>query len=310
MSLLVFQKGQKRSDFYQKGGICLQVLDVSFDKITIVGDLHPDFYNQFQKLYIRTDVDVWEAGHDRIKGQFFKKVYFEFDRLKGQAFKRRNFRMELNPNHMDQGEILWLQNTIAPMLSDMGISRLDLCFDVDFNLGEYIFILKSPKNTVEFKNKAGKLETLYIGRRESDKMIRCYDKKAERKSNADINVNVEEWWRLEFELKRESVNDFVYVFDELQIKKPELSELKSFNDRAGLYYLLNNTNEWLNLSKDKKTRYRKLLREIVNEDITNLFKKALKKKEKDLLRQVDKWFAKQYKVFDFQSTISNQKDSN
>ncbi|WP_445013270.1 hypothetical protein, partial [Klebsiella pneumoniae] len=66
-----------------------------------------------------------------------------------------NFRIEFNPNKLNQEQIEWLQQNVISMLSDVGITRLDLAFDVDFKLSDYQFISignAREKSTVEFRN--------------------------------------------------------------------------------------------------------------------------------------------------------------
>lgn len=50
--------------------------------------------------------------------------------------------------------------------------------------------------------------------------------------------------------------------------------------------------------KKKKEKYRKMLKEIKEEDITPVFKKALEKKKAELMAQLDSWFKNQYKIFE------------
>lgn len=239
--------------------------------------------------------------HDRVKGKFLDDlVYFEYDRLKAKAYNTRNFRMEFNPNNLNQEQIEWLQHNVISMLSDVGITRLDLAFDVDFKLSDYQFISignAREKSTVEFRNSSNELETKYIGKRESDKMIRLYDKKVEQMKKGN-EVDLPHWWRLEFELKRETVDEFADVFETLQIKNPDLNEIESIKDRALLYYLRDHPEAWNELANSTKSKYRKMLREIKNKNMTPLFKRELKKKKAELLEQLDGWFKNQYIVFE------------
>ncbi|MEJ9149269.1 replication initiation protein, partial [Bacillus thuringiensis] len=56
--------------------------------------------------------------------------------------------------------------------------------------------------------------------------------------------------------------------------------------------------EWAELGNSTKSKYRKMLREIKNENMTPLFKKELKKKKAELLEQLDGWFKNQYRIFE------------
>lgn len=278
------------------------ILDIHFDKMTILGDLNSKKVFQFKQLLKGNDTSLIDSRfHDYVRGKLLDDlVYFEYDKIKAKSFNTRNFRMEFNPNNLTDEQILWLQTHVIPLLSDVGITRLDLAFDVDFDLSEYQFLPignSRQKSTVEFRDASRKLETLYIGKRQSDKMVRLYNKKLEQENKGNVS-DLPTWWRLEFELKRETVNEFGEVFDTLQIKKPDLNELEKIEDRAILYYLLDYPQEWSNLSKRKKEKYRKMLREIKEEDITLVFKKGLEKKKAELLQQLDDWFKNQYKVFE------------
>lgn len=277
------------------------ILDIHFDRMTILGDLNSKKVFEFKQLLKSDHISLIDGRfHDCVRGKFLSDlVYFEYDKIKAKSFNTRNFRMEFNPNHLTEEQVLWLQINVIPLLSDVGITRLDLAFDVDFDLSQYEFLPvgnSRQKSTVEFRDASRKLETLYIGKRQSDKMVRLYNKRLEQEKKGNTS-DLSTWWRLEFELKRETVDEFGEVFDTLQIKKPILNDLEKIEDKAILYYLLDRPQEWSNLSKRKKEKYRKMLREIKEEDITFIFKEGLKKKKAELLQQLDDWFKNQYKIF-------------
>ncbi|MCM3645158.1 replication initiation factor domain-containing protein [Priestia megaterium] len=284
------------------------IINITFDRMTVMGDLSDNrvsLLNQLIKKYSiarENKIHVSDTRyHSYIRGKFLDDlVYFEYDRLKAKSFNTRNFRIEFNPNNLNSEQIEWLQKNVIPILTDVGITRLDLAFDVDFKLSNYQFINignAREKSTVEFRNPSQQLETLYIGKRESDKMIRLYDKKVEQMKKGN-EVDQPYWWRLEFELKRETVDEFADVFETLQIKKPDLKEIEKIQDRAMLYYLRDHPEEWAELGNSTKSKYRKMLREIKNENMTPLFKKELKKKKAELLEQLDGWFKNQYRIFE------------
>ncbi|CAH0325463.1 replication initiation factor domain-containing protein [Priestia megaterium] len=284
------------------------ILDITFDRMTVMGDLGDNRVSSLnfliKKFSIARENRIHVSDsryHDRVKGKFLDDlVYFEYDRLKAKTYNTRNFRMEFNPNNLNQEQIEWLQYNVIPMLSDVGITRLDLAFDVDFKLSDYEFISMGnarEKSSVEFRNSSNELETKYIGKRESDKMIRFYNKKVEQMKKGN-KVDLPHWWRLEFELKRQTVDEFVDVFETLQIKKPDLTEIENIKDRALLYYLRDYPEAWNELANSTKSKYRKMLREIKNKNITPLFKKELNKKKAELLQQLDGWFKNQYCVFE------------
>ncbi|MCY7001193.1 replication initiation factor domain-containing protein, partial [Staphylococcus aureus] len=88
-------------------------------------------------------------------------------------------------------------------MEDDGFTRLDLAFDFEDDLSDYYAMTdKSVKKTI-FYGRNGKPETKYFGVRDSDRFIRIYNKKQERKDNADIEIISEHLWRVEIELKRD-----------------------------------------------------------------------------------------------------------
>lgn len=278
------------------------VLDITFDRMTILGELSDKRIFMLKLLLKKQETHVTDSRfHDCVKGKFLDDlIYFEYDKQKAKMFKTRNFRMEFNPNNLKVEQITWLQENVIPMLTDVGITRLDLAIDVDFDLSAYQFIpigSSREKSTVEYRDPSRQLETLYIGKRESDKMIRLYNKKVEQAKKGNI-VDQTNWWRLEFELKRETVNEFGEVFNTIQIKKPDIFELEKVQDRAMLTHLKQYPDEWGSLSKNTRAKYKKMLREIKEVDITPIFEEALKKKKAELLEQLDGWFRNQYIIFE------------
>src|SRR5699024_12055369 len=75
------------------------------------------------------------------------------------------------------------------------------------------------KKTI-FYGRNGKPETKYFGVRDSDRFIRIYNKKQERKDNSDIEIISEHLWRVEIELKRDMVDYWNDCFSDLHILQP------------------------------------------------------------------------------------------
>ena len=98
---------------------------------------------------------------------------------------------------------------------------------------------KAVKKTV-FYGRNDKPETKYFGVRDSDRFIRIYNKKQERKDNADVEVMSEHLWRVEIELKRNMVDYWNDCFNDLHILKPDYSTIKKLQIviRLWLCYLM------------------------------------------------------------------------
>ena len=264
---------------------------ISFDRLTIVGDLGKDKAEYMADLLGNsTFVHLWDCLTHKFKGQIFTdKIYIEHDRFKADAWDRRNFRIEFNPNNLKDDEIDWLKKNILIALDNVGFTRLDLAFDFEEDLSDfYIMSDKALKKTV-FYGRNGKAETKYFGVRDSDRFIRIYNKKQERKDNADIDLTVEHLWRFEIEIKRTMVDEWKNCFDDMHVLKPEWSTIEKDSTRAMIYLLLHEENEWGKLERHKKYKYKKLIKEISPIDLTDLMKTSLKKVENNLQKQIDFW---------------------
>ncbi|MES6508018.1 replication initiation factor domain-containing protein, partial [Cutibacterium acnes] len=213
----------------------------------------------------------------------------EYDKVKADTWDRRNMRVEFNPNKLTHEEMLWLKQNIIDYMEDDGFTRIDLAFDFEDDLSDYYAMTdKSVKKTI-FYGRNGKPETKYFGVRDSDRFIRIYNKKQERKDNADVEVMSEHLWRVEIELKRNMVDYWNDCFDDLHILKPDYSTIEKAPDRHTIMALLFDENEWGKLERKKKYRMKKLMTEISPIDLTDLMKSTLKANEKQLQKQIEFW---------------------
>ncbi|WP_165472113.1 replication initiation factor domain-containing protein, partial [Escherichia coli] len=198
---------------------------LSFDAMTIVGNLNK---NNAQKLSefmsVEPQIRLWDILQTKFKAKALQeKVYIEYDKVKADTWDRRNMRVEFNPNKLTHDEMLWLKKNVIDYMEDDGFTRLDLAFDFEDDLSDYYAMTdKSVKKTI-FYGRNGKPETKYFGVRDSDRFIRIYNKKQERKDNADIEVMSEHLWRVEIELKRDMVDYWNDCFNDLHILKPDWS---------------------------------------------------------------------------------------
>src|SRR5699024_11550291 len=89
-----------------------------------------------------------------------------------------------------------------------------------------------------------KTETKYFGVRKSNIFIRIYNKKKERKDNADAEVMSEHLWPVEIELKRDMVDYWNDCFSDLHILQPDWKTIQRTADRAIVFMLLSDEEEW------------------------------------------------------------------
>ncbi|MBF2779830.1 replication initiation factor domain-containing protein, partial [Staphylococcus saprophyticus] len=211
-----------------------------FDAMTIVGNLNKNNAHKLSEfMSIAPQIRLWDILQTKFKAKALQeKVYIEYDKVKADAWDRRNMRVEFNPNKLTHEEMLWLKQNIIDYMEDDGFTRLDLAFDFEDDLSDYYAMTdKSVKKTI-FYGRNGKPETKYFGVRDSDRFIRIYNKKQERKDNADIEVMSEHLWRVEIELKRDMVDYWNDCFNDLHILKPDWSSLEKVKDQAMIYMLI------------------------------------------------------------------------
>ena len=264
---------------------------LSFDAMTIVGNLNK---NNAQKLSefmsVEPQIRLWDILQTKFKAKALQeKVYIEYDKVKADTWDRRNMRVEFNPNKLTHEEMLWLKQNIIDYMEDDGFTRLDLAFDFEDDLSDYYAMTdKAVKKTI-FYGRNGKPETKYFGVRDSDRFIRIYNKKQERKDNADVEVMSEHLWRVEIELKRSMVDYWDNCFNDLHILKPDWKIIERTSDRAIVFMLLSDEEEWGKIHRNSRTKYKNLIKEISPVDLTDLMKLTLRENEKQLQKQIDFW---------------------
>ena len=264
---------------------------LSFDAMTIVGNLNKNNAKKLSEfMSVEPQIRLWDMLQTKFKAKALQeKVYIEYDKVKADSWDRRNMRVEFNPNKLTHEEMLWLKQNIIDYMEDDGFTRLDLAFDFEDDLSDYYAMTdKSVKKTI-FYGRNGKPETKYFGVRDSDRFIRIYNKKQERKDNADIEIISEHLWRVEIELKRDMVDYWNDCFNDLHILKPDYSTIEKAPDRHTIMALLFDESEWGKLERKKKYRMKKLMTEISTIDLTDLMKLTLKENEKQLQKQIDFW---------------------
>jgi len=273
--------------------------ELNFDAMTIVGNLNK---NNAQKLseFMSTEpqIRLWDILQTKFKAKALQeKVYIEYDKVKADTWDRRNMRVEFNPNKLTHEEMIWLKQNIIDYMEDDGFTRLDLAFDFEDDLSDYYVMSdKALKKTV-FYGINGMPETKYFGVRDSDRFIRIYNKKQERKDNADVEVTSDYLWRVEIELKRDMVDYWNDCFEDLHILKPDWTTLEKLKDQAMIYMLIHEEGVWGKLERHAKYKYKKLIKEISPVDLTELMKSTLRENERQLQKKIEFWQTKSKKLF-------------
>lgn len=271
----------------------LPTFDISFDRITLVGNLIPECEKQVSDfISIDSSVSVLEALSSKFKAQHvLDDIYIEYDKFKGKSLQRKNMRIEFNPNNLDQNSMNWVKDNFVKFMRDIEFSRIDLAFDTELDLSDFfIFSDKSVKKTV-FYGRDDKPETKYFGTRQSDRYIRIYNKKQEIKDNKDLEIASENLWRIEFELKRDMAEKWMSCFDDLNIIKPDWKMVEKFSERAAIYLLLHEDGEWGNMNRKTKYKYKNILKEISPIDLKNNMQQEVEKQRDRLKKELHFWLA-------------------
>lgn len=271
--------------------VCKSHPKLSFDGMTIVGNLNKNNAQRLSRfMSIEPQIRLWDMLQTKFKAKALQeKVYIEYDKVKADTWDRRNMRVEFNPNKLTHEEMLWLKQNIIDYMEDDGFTRIDLAFDFEDDLSDfYAMSDKALKKTV-FYGINGMPETKYFGVRDSERFIRIYNKKKERKDNADIEIASEHLWRVEIELKRNMVDYWNDCFNDLHILKPAWATLESVKEQAMVYLLLHEESTWGKLHRNSRRKYKKILQEISPIDLTELMKSTLRENEKQLQKQIEFW---------------------
>lgn len=271
--------------------VCKSHPKLSFDGMTIVGNLNKNNAQKLSKfMSIEPQIRLWDMLQTKFKAKALQeKVYIEYDRVKADTWDRRNMRVEFNPNKLTHEEMLWLKQNIIDYMEDDGFTRIDLAFDFEDDLSDYYAMSdKALKKTVLY-GVNGMPETKYFGVRDSERFIRIYNKKKERKDNADIEIASAHLWRVEIELKRNMVDYWNDCFNDLHILKPAWATLESVKEQAMVYLLLHEESTWGKLHRNSRRKYKKILQEISPIDLTELMKSTLRENEKQLQKQIEFW---------------------
>jgi hypothetical protein len=250
--------------------VCTSHPKLSFDAMTIVGNLNKTNAQKLSEfMSVEPQIRLWDILQTKFKAKALQeKVYIEYDKVKADAWDRRNMRVEFNPNKLTHEEMLWLKQNIIDYMEDDGFTRIDLAFDFEDDLSDYYAMTdKSVKKTILY-GRNDKPETKYFGVRDSERFIRIYNKKQERKDNADIEIDAEHLWRVEIELKRNMVDYWNDCFNDLRILKPAWATLESVKEQAMVYLLLHEESTWGKLHRNSRRKYKQILQEISPIDLT------------------------------------------
>ena len=245
--------------------------DFSIDKLTVLGTLKcKEYYFNLINFAYTYPIPFFEKVIDT---QFFTKSWritdFGFLQIDITTLK---FRLEFNPNKITSQLQKKLLNTLLSYIKDVHFSRIDLAIDLyNYNLYDYNIVDLNSRKKAYYYDRTGKLETCYFGSMSSNKFIRIYNKGVEQKVK-DKNFNVDvDWWRVELQLRDTYIDTYLTGFkdflDGILIFKYYSVENLSFTDKACLDYILKDISRLGLLSKNARTRYKRIINDLKLESL-------------------------------------------
>lgn len=270
----------------------MKVIKVSWDRLTIVCDVKNEF--AFQNLINSAiHVNLISYTQTSAKGTFLNDlVYFEFDSQRSKSLDVPAMRLDFNPNKLNEDHWHILKQDILPIFGNKHLSRADLAFDLDSDLSRLNVASKVLTSTKKYYSRSGKLETLYLGSRRSSKQLRMYDKKAEREAKDDDSLSAyENYWRIEFQLRHEAINDWQDILDSYDfVDELDLTKVKNLSDRGLVIGLIQSLISFNDIEKGKeRERIRREYKKVMtsNNDVKILLQEALKKEAPRLVSQLE-----------------------
>ncbi len=246
--------------------------DFSIDKLTVLGTLKcKDYYFHLLDFAHTYPIPFFEKVIDT---QFFTKSWritdFGFLQIDITTLK---FRLEFNPNNIKNELQKKLLRTLLSYIKDVHFSRIDLAIDLfNYNLYDYNIVDLNPRKKAYYYDRVGKLETCYFGSMSSNKFIRIYNKAVEQKiKDKNFNESVD-WWRVELQLRDTYIDTYLTGFKDflegiLIFKYVTIEEL-SFSDKACLDYILRDISRLSLLSKNARTKYKRIIKELKTESLS------------------------------------------
>lgn len=237
---------------------------ISIDKITILGDTSDKF-----ETIINNNQYGFIEGSGLAKHPYDRNFYMADGSLLQYAKTSgmKALRYEFNPNKINDDKEKIHSRSVAECIATMKypkLSRVDIAIDLfDVNIADYEIHHDSVK-TNEWRDRSRRLETLYVGAPNSDMRFRIYNKAKEQQMD-DGRI----WWRIEAQLRDEFATLLLIgfnPFEKLSISQSQLKQIDDIRVRSMLYYLEQFPEEWSNINRTSKERYKKILNTLTSKE--------------------------------------------
>ena len=253
---------------------------VSIDRITIVGNYASDRLDNDMREWLRKPfvqdvnggiqvVDDSNCYQDDFGNRHAYVAPEQVAFINSPKFLKDKIRIDFNPNHGLQSKGgQWLLKLIAS-IQEKHFSRCDIAFDLlnEPTAKDYqVWRFGTSKQVI--MNRKGQMETTYYGSMRSGQQIRQYNKKIEQEARHGKTINVENWWRVELQLRGNKVQDYPKLVQKMleQFFIPKYKNVKNPSQQAMIYAMMNEPTIYGNASKATQQRWRKLLKETPTEN--------------------------------------------
>lgn len=275
----------------------------SIDRITLVGTLR-------EKILYHNGINVFEINFRQLmnlnEGAYVKsagidawKIVDEFGEnicyIEIVKFKSGLGRIDFNPNKINKFLSNDMKKFIHQLFINPHFSRCDVACDIinikDDFIRDYRIFEPVKSHFIYGKNKL--LETAYWGSRSSECQIRLYNKYIEQRAKKQvIPGDVNTWWRFELQLRRSKANDWLNMVLESLSKFNNVDFIPNISNREKLVIkaIVADSNCWALVSKNSRSKYKKLLNSANDNDIlTRYMIEIFKKQQGKLKEELDTW---------------------
>lgn len=205
-----------------------------------------------------------------------------------EGFTIHQIRLEFNPNkiritNMLEKEYLNLLSYIV----EPKVTRKDLAIDLKgIDINDFTILDLGGRKRVEYKTSSMVLETLYFGSRTSDEQVRIYNKAKEQ--GIDKNLGIK-WWRIEAQLRKEKAEmRGINPFSKIKVVIKNDYMIHDIKTRAMLQYLQTNPDGMKELSVNARTKYKRLLGQVVEMFIIDL-ESMYEEEKKEIQSEIESW---------------------
>lgn len=253
-------------------------------------------------LYNGGFLQIKHEGNWQVSGKAIKLKYGYFIKPNGNKVKfviglqeskekskaeGKPVRLEFNPNKYRKtgGAEKHLLQLISTM-NDIHLSRRDVALDIfDQDLNDYNILDERGRKIIEYKDSNRRLETMYLGSKQSEEQLRIYDKALEQ----GCKDKDKKWWRIEGQMRGDSAREFgLNPFRKVRIVRKSDYKNLPLKERAILLLLQADPDSIKELSKNSRTKYKKMLEEDVTE-VSILPDKIFFEHMEELEQDINSW---------------------